>query len=215
MWQRTVLLVASEECGWTDIRRALQSLSGVSILERSSTHEVRQAIVDHSPDLILMSQRFASNVFDDRASDFNSGATGSYRVAIIGSTPHPTSFPNPGGAELAGHLLWQALDSTNLHYVLSTLVHTDLILVSPDVAHRFVESLRPAADVPPLTELERMIVRRLSEGYNDKEITELEPVSVRTIERVVAKLLTALDIRSRFALGFEVARRRLLDRPAR
>lgn len=63
-----------------------------------------------------------------------------------------------------------------------------------------------------MTDEERLVVRRLADGLTDNAIAAREPVSPRTIQRVVAKLADAFGARSRFAIGVEVGRRGLLER---
>lgn len=211
MQRQTVFLVTSDECGWADVRQALKKLPDVSVLEQSSVRNARQAIADCSPGLLLVSPDIARTLLGDQEDGGLPEMDRRLRIAIIGSEPVPMDVLQQAHFELAGQLLWHDLHAGNLRSVLSTLIDTHLILVSLEIADRFLAALHPAPDFPPLTDPERQIVHLLAEGFTNKEIAERESVSERTVERLVTKLFMTLGAHSRFALGVAAARCGLLD----
>lgn len=206
-----ILLIPSTSCGWTDLRNVLVSLPSVAAVnEASSLQHATQLTTHHSPDLIIAAARIGNEstvpfLRQRRTSDFSES-----EILVIGSTADPEDFAATKVVSLAGYLTWSDLTTATLPQIVSVVLETDLLVISPQAAQRFLDVFLPTADRRRLTETERRVLQRLVEGCTDREIATLEPISERTVERIVAKFETERDARSRFALGFEVGRRGLL-----
>lgn len=211
MQRYIVYLVTSGECGWASVRQTLKKLPGGSVLEEPSVRRTIHAVREDWPHLLLVSPDKASMLLTNQAQIITAGTHERIRFAIIGSRPPTATVPHHPCFELAGYLLWHDLNERNLGSLLTTLLDTHLLLVSPEVSDRLVEVLRPTFAGPPLTDRDRLVVRRLAEGLSDREIIQHESMGERTVERVVGKLSRAFGVRSRFALGVEVVRRGVLD----
>lgn len=213
MQRHTVFLVTAGECGWAAVRLALKTLPDVSIVETPSINATLVAMRDCFPDLILMSPDLPRALLAGQCNGFVPQSGRRYRLTVIRSSPDITELPYHPAFEVVGHLLWRDLTAANLPSILATLLMAHVLLTSPEVAARFLVALRPTLGVPPLTDRERQIVHLLAEGLTDEEIAAREPVSERTVERLVARLTIAWGAPTRLALGVEIARRGLLDQP--
>lgn len=138
MQRRIVYLVTSGECGWADVRRALERLPGVSVREASSVCGACQGLNGRAPDLLLVSAGIACTLPAEQWEDCLPPRERPYRLAFIGTSPQFVDLPHHTHLEVAGHLLWPDLTAESLPTVLATLLETPLLLVSPEVARRFI-----------------------------------------------------------------------------
>jgi DNA-binding CsgD family transcriptional regulator/sugar-specific transcriptional regulator TrmB len=69
---------------------------------------------------------------------------------------------------------------------------------------------RPRRPASGLTEQQRTVLRLLADGYTDEATARRLGVSIRTVRRITAELMTLLGARSRFQAGIFAAQSRLL-----
>jgi DNA-binding NarL/FixJ family response regulator len=208
-----VLLIPSTECGWADVRQQIADLTcDTQVREAVSLRHARRLAAECAPDLVLAAGRVAGESSVPFLRQLHRDVCPHSRILVIGMTINPRDFVDFEEVNLAGYLLWSDLTTATLPHVLTVVLESEFIVVSPPVAQGFLDALQSAANTRPLTEVERHVLRRLAEGCTDREIATLESVSERTVERIVAKFEAELAVGSRFALGFELGRRGLLDR---
>ena len=115
---------------------------------------------------------------------------------------------------VVGYLLWGDLAPETLPHCLATMLIGKAVLRTRSVAAAFAGawscSPRPCGDRVRLTEREQAVLRRLAEGLTHEEIAQLEPLSLRTVDRIVATLEAKLDAPSQFVLGLKAAQFGLL-----
>jgi len=73
-----------------------------------------------------------------------------------------------------------------------------------------LSATRPRRPISGLTEQQRTVLRLLAEGYTDEATARRLGVSIRTVRRITAELMTLLGARSRFQAGIYAAQSRLL-----
>jgi DNA-binding CsgD family transcriptional regulator/sugar-specific transcriptional regulator TrmB len=73
-----------------------------------------------------------------------------------------------------------------------------------------LSATRPRRPVSGLTEQQRTVLRMLADGYTDEATARRLGVSIRTVRRITAELMTLLGARSRFQAGIYAAQSRLL-----
>ena len=114
------------------------------------------------------------------------------------------------GTGIAGYLLWPNLTAATLLHCLATVVETDLTVSSRAVAPQVLATLPHPHRPPPsgivLCGHERAVLRRLSEGMQQEEISEVEHLSLRTVKRTIAALEAKVEAPSLFMLGMKVER---------
>jgi DNA-binding CsgD family transcriptional regulator/sugar-specific transcriptional regulator TrmB len=69
---------------------------------------------------------------------------------------------------------------------------------------------RPRRPATGLTEQQRTVLRMLADGYTDEATARRLGVSIRTVRRITAELMTLLGARSRFQAGIYAAQSHLL-----
>jgi len=67
-------------------------------------------------------------------------------------------------------------------------------------------ALKTSADVAGLAEGAREILRLMAAGLNDKAIAHELGISMRTLNRRISELMTQLNARSRFQIGWIASR---------
>ena len=108
---------------------------------------------------------------------------------------------------ISGYLLWNDLSCEIVYHCLTIVLKRDLSIISQSVLAEFVGMHSvPAAqqDVPvlvPLSAREQAVLERLAEGLSYEQIAQIEPISLRTVERIVANLERKFDAPNHFVLA--------------
>ncbi len=125
------------------------------------------------------------------------------RVALIG--PALGAAPGRGGGRGMGTSHALLVRAPELASVLRTLFEQVWEIAEPIAGELADVSTAPAADHP--SDAERLLLRLLSLGVKDEAAARHLGVSVRTVRRMIADLMTRLDARSRFQAGTLATRR--------
>ncbi len=119
------------------------------------------------------------------------------RFLVLLSEPHDAQTWLGAGA--AGCVL----ETASVEELLSAIrqVARGEIFLSPPIVHELVSSTvgreQPQAEVEPLTEREREVLKLLAQGLSNKDIAQKLYLSVRTVEGHLANIYGKLHLRSR------------------
>lgn len=125
------------------------------------------------------------------------------RLALIGPVPGHLPARLAGRSTQPGHAL--LVRSPELTSVLSTLFEQVWEIAEPLGDAVAAPAPLDSADHP--SDSERMLLRLLSLGVKDEAAARHLGVSVRTVRRMIADLMSRLDARSRFQAGTLATRR--------
>ena len=87
--------------------------------------------------------------------------------------------------------------------------------IADSVLEGFLErqkTLKPTSAWDSVTRREREVLKLLAEGYQNKEIAELLNISIKTVEKHRANIMTKLDLHNAAALAAYATRKGLLAR---
>lgn len=211
----SVLLFSSEECGWIVLRSILDAMPDVrTVGEATGAGEARYLARAFVPDAIVASEEIDGVSTLPLLADVRRTLHSGIKLVIMASRWDSATLKQLADLRPTAYLLWAGLTTETLGHCLAAVLLGDIVLGSRDVAEGFLESTRrlPAPQVPiRLTERDRSILRRLVAGASRADIAADGAASVRTVNRVVAKLEAELDAPIPFALGYRVAEVGLIE----
>jgi len=216
MQRRTVLLISSDDCGWAGLRLALDAMAGVRVIGAATTvaHGVELAML-LQPEIIIAAAELEGTALLPLLSELHRTACARSKIIVLASQLRPDDLAAIERVDITAYLLWRDLSSEALCHCLAAVITGDVVVASQPVATAFLAAQRRTALALPalvrLTERERVVLRRLAEGLTYKEIAVAEGLSLRTVERTVARLERKLDAPTQFVLGMKVAQLGLLD----
>lgn len=214
--RRTVLLSSSHEFGWAELRQVLRTLEGVHLVgEATTANAVWRLASEFRPDLIIAAATLEGIAALPLLSELHRRVCPTSRIVVFASRLSPDELMLLDDASIDGYLLWSDLSLDLLGQCLSLMVTSDVILRSREVAQAFIDAQRGGLEGREIrascSERELVVLKRLREGLNMQEIAAVEPMSVRTVQRIVADLHVKLDAPSLFQLGHKAIRFGLLD----
>lgn len=200
MRQRTILLISSGDCGWTDLRLALGTMAEVRVV--GDVRGARQAIqlaTTLRPDVVIAAARVeeasALPLLRELYQDLPTS-----KIIVLATSFDPADLMALDEISITGHLLWSDLSSETLRHCLAAMIASDIIVASPALAAQRGPAPSRTASVP-LSKRQRAILGRLAEGLTHHQIAQVEPLSLRTVERVVADLQQKFDAPNQFVLA--------------
>lgn len=210
---RTVLLLPSKDCGWSDLGLALKAVPGIDIelIDGSDMCEHMSTLVaELRPDIIIASTRVNGESTVPMLCDLQQSVSPTSRIALV--TPRFTTkeLARTEDRGIVAHLQWSDLHPHTLPHLLEALIFDDITIVSREVADAFVRtrccpSWRDSTRIS-LTVRERSVLRMLAEGHTEQEIAQVHGTSSRTVERQVSKVKTKLGARTQFELAVKAIR---------
>jgi DNA-binding NarL/FixJ family response regulator len=203
--QRTVLLISSDDVGWREVRAILAAMPDVRVVgDTAEPAEARRLAAAHRPAAII-----AAATLDDRPTipllaELHRDCCPAGKVILLAHRYEPGQLRTPEEAGIAGYLLWGDLSCATLRHALALLLAGEVILGSRAVVATFLAGLRGEGAgrlAAGITERERAVLGWLAAGLTHEEITAVEPLSLRTVERIVAELQRKLDAPNHFVLA--------------
>lgn len=213
MRQRTVLLVRSDDIGWTELRVALDAIIDVRVVGDADSLERVYGAFDADPDIVLTAahppdHRHAWLPLEVRARFPSS------RIVVLAAHFTPDDIAASADGDYFGYLLWSDLSPSKLDCWLATVLYSDLVVASRAIVSTFVEMHRQAPrPVPhglPLSPCEHDVLRRLAEGMTREQIAAAVHLSRRQVDRIVARLQDKFDATSPFPLVVKATQLRLV-----
>jgi DNA-binding NarL/FixJ family response regulator len=196
-------LLGARGVAWAILRAALARIPAARVIGQSDTFaDAMTRIPDEQPDVVIsapaLANRSALPVL--RALHAACPAT---TLVVYAATLDAGTLHAYARAGVTGYLGWQ-LDHTTFQHSLAALLAGPVVVGSFALTELLVgvPSL-PAA--PPLSERERLVLNRLAEGLTRAQIARAERLSLRTVERTTADLMTKLAAPSPVALGVKAA----------
>ena len=215
MQRRTVLLIRSNDCGWTDLRLALGEIANVYVVgEATDALRGVELAALLQPDVIISASELDGKPLLPRLFDLHRTACTKSKIIVIAAHLNPQPFVAIDDVHIIGHLLWNDLSSETLRHCLAAALDGDVVIASRPVAKAFIDAQHrpPQAIQAPaqFTKLERVVIEHLARGHSRQEIVDAELIGLRTVERTISSLERKLDAPTPFILGMKIAQLRLL-----
>lgn len=217
MQWRTVLLIGSDECGWADLRLALDEIAGLQVVgEATDALRGVELAIRLQPDVIVAATELGGAPLMPSLLDLHRAARIESKIIVFAANVSPQLFVAIDDVRITSYLLWPGLSSETLRHCLAAALDGDVVVVSRSVAESFIETQRraPQEITTPvqLTKRERIVIAHMARGHYRHEIADAECIGLRTVERTIAGLERKLDAPTPFTLGMKVAQLGLLDR---
>jgi DNA-binding NarL/FixJ family response regulator len=215
MPHQTLLLISSPDLGWTDLERAARArldTEVVGITARAA--RARDLARAHEPDAIICAAAVEGRCALPLLAELRQLCPRS-RIVVVAARPDPTHLPLLAARGVDGYVIWEDLSRETLAGRLDTLLAPGWLVSSPAttpvVRAALLHEPNPHADVERFTDAERAVLRRLAEGLHQNEIPTVEPLSERSVQRIVAKLMAKLDAPNSFVLAMRATQRGLIQ----
>ena len=161
------------------------------VAEASSARELAKAVIDHSPDLVVVGV-VNDLAVDEMARQVRAGASGVRLVVMLNRAPRDT-LADLLAVDVDG-LLARSIDPSDLIRAVGRVLggerHIDPTLLSGDVPD---EDLEPMT----LTAREQEVLGLLAAGSSNREIAAALFVSLATVKTHLAHIYDKLDARNR------------------
>lgn len=146
MQRRTVLLIRSQELGWTELRLVLQSMNDVRVVgEATNAARGIELAILLNPDVIIAAAELEGTSLLPLLIDLHRSACATSRIILLASQLHPHELVAIDDVDFVGYLLWSDLSSETLRLCLAAVIVGDFVVASRAVAKAFIEAQRCAA----------------------------------------------------------------------
>ncbi len=210
------LLLTSPTFGWRELRTVLDHVPTIAIVGETGDPVAAVGLAQrHRPELILAATTTLDPALLARlAASGPAGRAGAKIILLAqGKQRHGTLGVLP--TSVVGYLLWGDLSIACLQSAIELLLTGDFVVGS----RAAVGGLRPDGEattevpnrVPPLTPRESAVLAHLAEGLTYGEVARVERVSVRTVERIVARLQATFQAPNSFVLAKRAAQHGLIS----
>lgn len=191
MREKTILLISSDECGWTDLRAALQSMANVRVVgdTRSAVEACHLATI-FAPAVIIAAATVEGAPARPLLFALHQTLPTS-KIIVFAARLEPDGGVPLNEAGITGYLRWSDLSSEALRPCLAAMIAGDVIVASPAV----VQALIAAPYQRSLGDRQQAILRRLAEGLTPQEWKVL-PLLAREDLTTYKQIGAALDIAS-------------------
>lgn len=216
MGRRTVLLIRSGMCGWNEVRSVLCSMPEVQLVGEATNGTIAMKLAaTHRPAVIIAPETLDNDASLPLLSTLRRNVVPEAKVIILASRLRPSDISGFAEIGVSAHVLWADLSLAVFQQMVALLLRNPLVVASEEVVTVFMGLQNAGASSRrgeiPLTERERAVLRRLAEGRTHGEIASIEPMSRRTVERIVANLQAKLNAPSAFVLGLRAYEHGLIE----
>jgi len=218
MQRHTLLLITSDDAGWSDLRRVLSGMSGINIMGEATTYrQARDMTADHQPDAIIAATRVEGRSIVPFLAILHQRCCPQSKIILVGHHYLSAKERPPAETGVIGYLLWHDLASDAARHYLAAIFAGDIFLGSRDVVRPFLHARRYPTDIPsppPLNDQQRAVLRGLASGDSYDQVAAKTGLSLKKVERLVAELKVDLDAPTLFVLGRQATQLGLLDEGA-
>lgn len=218
MTQHDVLLIRSDNPGWSSLRQALERVNSIRVIGDTSDAAHALALAARiQPELVVAAAEVEGSLSPAALfTDLRQRCRRCRIVMIVDrleqvSTCDLLALQDLG---LDGQLVWGELSTERFHRCALTILEDGYVTWSRSVADRFVTSFRqhhPAAiALAALTQRERQVLTLLAQDKSDSEIAVELNVTLSTIETHVHHLAEKLGAHTRVRLGMVAAQSGLI-----
>lgn len=211
MAAHSVLLVHSDDCGWTDLRQTLALMPDVQVVGEATTTSAAMGLARRrKPSVVIAATRLAGASAFPLLTELRLELPAATKIMIIGSRLDVAEMDHLADLRIAAHLLWSDLTLDVLRHCLATVFAADIVAVSRSVAETFVAAqCHPPAKPEPaivLDEREQTVLRHLVHGRTRQAIAEMEPMGKSTVGRTIRSLEDKLGARKTVTLAWKAGK---------
>jgi len=199
---RSVLLIRSDELGWTEVQQIVPALPGVKLVtEVTHADAVVPAVQAHWPDVVISAAELDGLSLLPLLRQVR-GLCPLSTLILAAMRFDPAVLPEWAALGVVGYLLWPEFPRSRLFYALTLLVSGQVMLASRSTLQPWLARWsEPGFGRLSLSARERAVLRGLAEGLTREQIAERYRLSRRTVDRVVTSLEAQLGTTSLFVLG--------------
>ncbi|HEX5503784.1 MAG TPA: hypothetical protein VFW96_14265, partial [Thermomicrobiales bacterium] len=129
--QQTVLLIASGDCGWDELRAALGALPDVRVVgEAMNAAQARYLVAEHRPALVLAAPTLDGASALPLLGELRRELGPRGKLVVLAARFTPREQAMLAALDLAGHLLWRDLSTKSLPHCLAALLTADVVIAS-------------------------------------------------------------------------------------
>lgn len=204
MTPRTVLLISTDNVGWTILRHDARSLPGVRVEDATGDAAAVMARVDElRPDAIVTASRFDGEPITPLLRQVRRLLPATIFV-IVDDDVDPATLPDLARAGVSAYLLWPRLRSALLRPTLEVALAGTTVVLSNEVAEAYDRLIRqpvdPSSHAPALSDREFRVLRLLARGRTRHQIADALSISPRTVDRTIDDLKSAFATPTRESL---------------
>ena len=196
MTPRTVLLIPTNDIGWTALRHELASLPGIRVEDAAGDVE---AILAQARKLRPAAVITAAHFHGEPVTPLLRHIRRTLRAAvfiIVDNEVESATLPDLARAGVSAYLLWSRLSATDLRPTLEVALAGTTVVLSNEIAEAYDQLLRdpagPAPQAPTLPDREFNVLRLLASGHTRQQIAEQLAISRRTVDRTIDDLKAVL-----------------------
>lgn len=214
IFRLNVLLIESDEIGWTAVRQTLHSIPDAQIVDavRDRSAVIQRALAI-KPDVIIAAWRLEDESIIPLLRQLRPELPDATLI-VLADGYDIDELLALGDIGISGYLLWRSLLGLRLKARLHAALWHDAVVVTSEVVDAYLLAQRrrwnPSDDALLLSERERMVLRLIAEGLTQRAIANQLDVHPRTIEATIAKLKQRLGANSEANLCVQAMRRGLL-----
>jgi len=150
MQRHTLLLISSDDAGWSDLRRVLRGMSNINIVGEATTY--RQAcdmITEFQPDAIIAATKIEGRSIVPLLAILHQRCCPQSKIILVGHHYLSAEGRPPAETGVVGYLLWPDLAGDAIRHYLAVALAGDIFLASRDVVRPFLHARRYPTDTPP------------------------------------------------------------------
>jgi len=211
----TVLLIDHSDISRSGLGRLLEGDARFTIVAETARDGPALARLLR-PDLIVIDPRTDGRIDVPLIAELHETAPVS-RIAVVSDLFEARSLLAAVLAGAQAYLLKTTAEAEFLRDALASVGRRGLLSIDPAIVEHYrgyppgaLELRAPSAAAPDLSERERLVLQRLSEGLTRAEIAEREHLSLSSVKRDIAKLEAKFDVRNSSLLLLKAERLGLL-----
>ncbi len=218
MQRHTLLLISSDDAGWSDLRRVLRGMSNINIVGEATTYrQARDMTTEFQPDAIIAATKVEGRSIVPLLAILHQRCCPQSKIILVGHHYLSAQERPPAETGVIGYVLWHDLAGDAARHYLAAIFAGDIFLGSRDVVRPFLHARRYPTDLPAppsLNTQQRTVLRGLASGASYEQIAAKTKLSLKKVERLVAELKVDLDAPTLFVLGRQASQLGLLDEGA-
>ena len=196
MTPRTVLLIPTNDIGWTALRHELASLPGIRVEDAAGDAEaILTRVRELRPSAVITAAHFHGEPVTPLLRHIRRTLRAAVFI-IVDNEVESATLPDLARAGVSAYLLWSRLSAADLRPTLEVALAGTTVVLSNEVAEAYDQLLReptgPSPQAPTLSDREFNVLRLLASGHTRQQIAEQLAISRRTVDRTIDDLKTAL-----------------------
>lgn len=141
--RRMVLLVHSDDFGWTELRRILESMENVEVVGGAVTPRAAIRLAERlAPDVVISAPHVDGEPTLSMLVELRGHIVPSSKIIVIARRLDPETLLDLAELGIAGHLLWSDLSPGTLRHCLAVVILDDIVVASRGIADAFLEARR-------------------------------------------------------------------------